>query len=570
MGAYVSVGDVVADRYRLERMLGSGGMATVYLAHDAKLNRNVAIKLLHTELARQPSFRMRFRQEAQAAARITHPGVVRVFDAGDSVKVGPDGAEEFWPFMVMEYLDGTLLSTVIADGPLDQAEALRVTTELLTALEHLHNAGIVHRDIKPSNIMILDDGTVKLMDFGVASAVTEVTETVSQTTSILGTASYFSPEQARGETVDERSDLYSTGVVLFELLTGSLPFREKSPVKVAYQHLSEPPAAPSSLNPAVSAAVDAVVANALTKSKATRYRSAGDFKQAIEQAGVGEVPEAPSQTGDDVILLNDLNILDLSADEIELRQISESATDVRNAKRPPVMWLWAGGTLIFGLVVAIMVWAFVYAPTAQIASTDRKIPDMVGLTEVDAKDQLTKLDLRSLVLQINDDTVEAGNVVRTDPAAGEVVVEGTRISIYVSKGKAEVGIPDVKNLSLEQAKAAVTAAGFVPGAETQVHSPTIAAGTVVGSDPTAGTAVAPGTTVNFNVSDGKVAVPDVVGKPLAEASAAMNASDVRLTVDVVGDSSCALRADKRVIEQSIRPGDVEQGSTIKLYFCSGS
>lgn len=564
MSADATVGDLVADRYRLKRELGRGGMATVFLADDEKLNRQVAVKLLHTDLARQPSFRLRFRQEAQSAARLTHPNVVRVFDAGESAD--PHDSDAVWPFLVMEYIDGELLADRIAKKSIDTAEAIRIEQQILTALEYSHAAGIVHRDIKPGNIMLTATGDVKVMDFGIARTIDE--EQISQTTAILGTAAYFSPEQARGEGVDERSDLYSAGIVLFEMLTGKVPFTDASPVRVAYQHLSEQAPAPSSVNPEVSPELDAVVARALTKNKLERFRSASEFSAALDAANRGESIEE-FEPNESELFVNQFSVTELSVNELALRQLSESGTEVRTTRRPPVMWFWAGGTLIFALVIAVMFWAVNMAPSGELPSTEREVPVLTGMSQAEASAALKKLDLTPLVLEINDDTVEAGMTVRTDPAAGEIVSEGTKISLYISKGKAAVSIPDVKNQTLDQAKAALTAAGFVPGAENKVNSPTVAEGMVVSTDPVAGTASAPGATININVSTGKVTVPDLVGKSLAEASAALTADALRLTVEPRGDKSCATVTGQPVTSQSEGPGDIPQGSTVRLTFCAG-
>lgn len=566
MASDVAIGDVIADRYRLERELGRGGMATVYLAHDAKLDRKVAVKVLHTDLARQPSFRTRFRKEAHAAARLTHPNVVRVFDAGESIDA--HDPEQVHPFLVMEYIDGQLLSDRIAGRPLDVADAVAIEQQLLSALEYAHTAGIVHRDIKPANIMLTADGDVKVMDFGIARAVDEVTDAVSRTTTILGTAAYFSPEQARGEGVDERSDVYSAGVVLFELLTGRVPFIDASPVRVAYQHLSEPAPRVKALRPEISEELDAVVDRALTKNKVERYRSAADFNAALSAAVSGEdiSPFEPDPTD---LFLTELSISELTADELALRQLAESAEDVRESRRPPVMWFWAGGTLIFAMVLAVLFWAVNFAPTGELPSTEREIPVVAGMSESEATTALKKLDLKTMVFQVTDEKVEAGKAIRTDPAAGEIVSEGSQVSVYVSKGKAAVAIPDVGNMTLDQAKATLTGAGFVPGPENKVNSANIPAGMVVSTEPASGTPSAPGATVTLNISTGKVTVPDVVGKPLSEASALLAGDTLRLTVQPVPDRSCALQANNPVRSQSLGPGDVAQGGSIQLLFCAG-
>ena len=234
---------LLANRYEIGDVIGRGGMATVHVGQDTRLGRRVAVKLLKPSLANDPAFRTRFRQEAQAAARMAHPTIVRVYDAGEETVTETSGAEVQVPYIVMEFVEGRPLSDVIGDGPVESDEAVRITSGILTALEYSHRAGVVHRDIKPANVMVTQTGQVKVMDFGIARAITDTSATVAQTTSILGTASYFSPEQARGETVDARTDLYSTGIVLFELLTGRPPFLGDSPVAVAYQHVSEQPVA---------------------------------------------------------------------------------------------------------------------------------------------------------------------------------------------------------------------------------------------------------------------------------------------------------------------------------------
>ena len=234
-------GRLLAGRYRIGALIGRGGMSDVHVGTDSRLGRTVAIKLLKSSLAVDPAFRTRFRQEAQAAARMAHPTIVRVFDAGEETITDDSGSESQVPFIVMEHVDGRLLKDIIHEGPVDATEAVRIIDGVLTALEYSHRAGVVHRDIKPGNIMITKSGQVKVMDFGIARAISDSSATVAQTTAILGTASYFSPEQAKGESVDARTDLYSTGVVLFEMLTGRTPFRGDTPVAVAYQHVSETP-----------------------------------------------------------------------------------------------------------------------------------------------------------------------------------------------------------------------------------------------------------------------------------------------------------------------------------------
>ena len=273
---------VLSGRYRVDEAIGRGGMASVYRGYDLTLGRDVAIKVLDRELANDNAFRTRFRLEAQAASRMAHPTIVRVYDAGEDSETAPDGTVRAVPFIVMELVRGALLKDIIAAGPVPVTDAVRYVDGILEALEYSHRAGVVHRDIKPGNVMVTDAGQVKVMDFGIARAVSDGSSTVAETTAILGTAAYFSPEQAKGEPVDARADLYSTGVVLYELLAGRPPFRGESPVAVAYQHVSEAPLPPSEINETVPRSLDAVALRALAKDPFQRYQDAAAFRESLD------------------------------------------------------------------------------------------------------------------------------------------------------------------------------------------------------------------------------------------------------------------------------------------------
>ena len=278
---------VIAGRYEVGNLIGRGGMADVYEGVDTRLGRTVAIKLLKADLANDPNFESRFRQEAQASARMAHPTIVRVYDAGEDVSVDSNGNTNRHPFIVMEYVNGKLLRDLLQERRLTLQEAIDFETGVLTALEFSHRAGIVHRDIKSANVMITDAGQVKVMDFGIARAVSENSATVAHTSGIVGTAQYFSPEQARGDSVDGRTDLYSTGVILYELLAGRPPFKGESAVSVAYQHVSEAVVLPSEFNPRVSNELDAVVLRAMAKDKEDRFQSAEEFREHLIAAANG-------------------------------------------------------------------------------------------------------------------------------------------------------------------------------------------------------------------------------------------------------------------------------------------
>ena len=350
---------LLAGRYEIGDLIGRGGMADVHLGTDTRLGRRVAIKLLKPSLAVDPKFRQMFREEAQKAARMAHPTIVRVFDAGEETVPDQDGVGRPVPFIVMEYVDGRLLKDIISDGPVAPHEAVRIIAQVLTALEYSHRALLVHRDIKPGNIMVTQSGQVKVMDFGIARAVSDNSATVAETGAVLGTAQYFSPEQARGETVDARTDLYSTGVILFELLTGRAPFRGERPAAVAYQHISEAAVAPSTINPKVSPALDAVVLHSLNKDKFDRYQTAAEFRGEVETAGAGEVPaqRRPSVSDFNSTLFG-INPHLTAGSEATLRQltINDDQRIVRTQARPPVAWIWAGVLLIAAVLFAVVFW----------------------------------------------------------------------------------------------------------------------------------------------------------------------------------------------------------------------
>ncbi|MEO7122468.1 MAG: Stk1 family PASTA domain-containing Ser/Thr kinase, partial [Lacisediminihabitans sp.] len=428
---------LLAGRYQIGALIGRGGMSDVHLGTDSRLGRRVAIKLLKPALATDPKFRILFREEAQKAARMAHPTIVRVFDAGEETVREPNGVETQVPYIVMEYVDGRLLRDIIAEGPLEPREAVRIVSGILTALEYSHRALLVHRDIKPGNVMITQTGQVKVMDFGIARAVSDNSATVADTSAVLGTAQYFSPEQARGETVDARTDLYSTGVVLFELLTGRPPFRGDRAAAVAYQHISEAPVAPSSLNPRVSPALDAVVLHSLAKDKFERFQTASEFRDDLETAAAGEVPQRKIPVNDFNATLFGVNPSATAGSEAALRQMASRSDDraLRTQTRPPVAWIWAGIAMVLVILVAVAIWV-VKLPTGNDFSSGLsvKVPSVTGQTYDAGAKKLTALKLVPQRLQEQSNTVPAGAIIRTSPGAGTKVGTGQSIEVYVSLG----------------------------------------------------------------------------------------------------------------------------------------
>lgn len=543
-------------------------MADVHRGTDTRLGRTVAIKLLKPSLANDPVFRTRFRQEAQAAARMAHPTIVRVYDAGEETVRDPDGHESQVPFIVMEHVDGRMLKDIIREGPLEPAEAVRIVEGVLTALEYSHRAGVVHRDVKPGNIMITSAGQVKVMDFGIARAISDSSSTVAQTTAVLGTASYFSPEQAKGESVDARTDLYSTGVVLFEMLTGRPPFRGDTPVAVAYQHVSETPVPPSTVDPRISPALDAVVLRALAKDRFARYQSATEFRRDARTAGLGHVPAHPSKTSPADTLFGSPTA-PVSGSAAALRQLTEDETMVRTQNRPPVVWIWAGILSVAVIIIAVIFWVVSLAPGTKVPDNARIVPNVAGQTFAKAQGVLSKQNLQWNELQEASSVVGTGRVIRTDPAATTSVSPGQTVNVYVSTGKKAVTVPDLTNQDIQTAQAALKAAGFSPGMVTHENSATQAANVVLRTDP-AGTAQAhQGDTVDLVVSSGNVTLTDLTNQSINGAEAILSAPNLQLHADPKPDNTCPQEPGVLVHAQSPAPGDVPQGSTVTITYCTG-
>jgi len=562
----------LAGRYEIGALLGRGGMAEVHDGLDTRLNRRVAIKLLRPSLATDPAFRTRFRQEAQAAARMAHPTIVRVFDAGEETVRGVDGHEVQLPFIVMERIEGKLLSDLIATGPVDPGEAARIVTGILTALEYSHRAGVVHRDIKPGNVMITRNGQVKVMDFGIARAISESSANVAQTSAVLGTASYFSPEQARGESVDARTDLYSTGVVLYELLTGRTPFRGDSPVAVAYQHVSELPTPPNAVNPSVSPAMSAVVMHALAKDRFERFQSAAEFKADLEVAVGGKVPDRAPGSDDFNSTLFGVNPNSSAASEATLRRLANDENrPVRTQSRPPVAWIWGGIALMIVIIVAAMVWVFSLAPEQLVGSgTSISVPDVSGEPAESGIQELSDLGLRPSQIDRADADVPSGIIISTSIDPGTKVGPGEAIDVYVSTGKPAVTLPSLLNKTEAEAIAAIKEAGLTYGTSTQSGSANIAAGLVMfatvddnTTQVTTQTSVPADSVINLTVSNGLVSIPDVKGQPISTAQSTLQG--LQLIVKLSPDRGCS---GQNVTSQSLI-GDAPQKSTVTLVYCNG-
>ena len=606
---------MIADRYEVGALIGRGGMADVYEGTDTRLGRKIAIKILKADLVADPSFEVKFRQEAQNSARMTHPTIVRVYDTGEEQSVDANGNQRRTPYIVMEFVHGTVLRDLMHARRLSIPEAIGFAEGILTALEFSHRAGIIHRDIKSANVMITDGGVVKVMDFGIARAMSDSSATQSHTSGIVGTAQYFSPEQARGESVDARTDLYSTGVLLYEMLAGRPPFVGETAVSVAYQHVSELVTKPSTYNSEISPALDEVVMHSLAKDRNDRYQSAEQYREHLLAAALNPDPGAPAEPvaftdvlegAPDAAETTIIESTETSAfDELLGGLIESTATEPtkettntnpfttlgvefepevvdtsvkvertdKAKKMAGLAWGVGSGLVVFVVGILVFVLAFgnfnVNLPT----NDNISVVDVTGQTFEDGAATLTELGLSVLEKGVPSDTVPADTIISTDPPAGASVPKNTEITVTYSTGAAEVAIPSLLGKSEQEAEDSLIAVGLVLGTITQSTSPTAPLGKVIQSSPETGTYTASGSTVDLIISNGKVEVPDVTSMNVNQASTQLTGAGVGLKVQIgTTEVGCANvpPQGQTVLSQSIAPGPAKQRSTITLFVaCNG-
>lgn len=534
-------GRVLGGRYELGDLLGYGGMAEVFRGRDVRLGRDVAVKVLRTDLARDPSFQARFRREAQAAASLNHPAIVSVFDTGEDET---DGSHV--PYIVMEYVAGRTLRQVLQqDGRLEPTEALRITKATCQALEYSHRAGIVHRDVKPGNVMLTPEGEVKVMDFGIARAVSASQATMTATSSVIGTAQYISPEQARGEHVDQRSDVYSTGCLLYELLTGVPPFTGDSPVAVAYQHVRENPAVPSSIDPDIPPALDAIVLKAMAKNPVNRYQSAGEFAADLERALTGRAVQAtPVMPADTTTMMRPAGSTVVLSDPDERRR----------RQRMAYGGLAAAVVLVF-IVAALFAKSFFGGGSGD----DVNVPSVIGKTVDQARAILDGKKLKLDVTEAFSSTTPKGIVFDQSPFEGILSHSGETVTVTISKGQEIVVVPSIVGLSLEDATAQLTAAKLQVGTITR-QNVNKKSNTILEVQPGVGNKVNAGSKVNVTVASGKVQIPSVIGKDLDTATAELQAAGFVVQQATEPSDQPA----NTVIKQSPAGGEADQGSTVTI------
>jgi eukaryotic-like serine/threonine-protein kinase len=544
-------GTLFAGRYRIARKLGGGGMADVYLAEDQELGRRVAVKMLHSRYVNDDQFVERFRREATHAAGLSHPNIVSIFDRGEF-----DGSY----FIVMEYVEGRTLKELIRSrGLCPVPVAIAYTRQILAALRYAHRNGVIHRDIKPHNVIVDSEGVVKVTDFGIARAgASQMTEEGA----IIGTAQYLSPEQARGAPVDQTSDLYSTGIVLFELLTGEVPFTGDSPVEIAMKHLSETPPAPSDLRPDVPTDLDLVVVRALAKEPADRYQSAAAMDADLETVARGGRVAAETAEAATMVLSGERAIDATAATQVVRRPLQPYEPPDRSKSLWP--WLLGIGALLALLIAA---W-FLYEPIKdQFQGADTvAVPYVVGIQAALAVEDIEDEGLVPQVRRVSNSDVEEGVVFAQDPQEGTRVDPGDVVRIDVSSGKPEVTIPSVIGQTSEDAVAELTRAGLVAQV-VEVNSDR-EEGTVTGQAPGAGLVVVEGTQVRINVSKGPrpVTIPSVVGLPYDQASAELQGAG--FVVSRIDENSD--QAEGTVTRQTPSGGsEGSRGSTVTVYVSRG-
>ena len=547
---------MLGDRYEIGEVIGRGGMAEVHEGRDLRLGRRVAVKILRPDLARDPSFQARFRREAQSAAALNHPNIVAVYDTGEDTLINEDGQRSIVPYIVMEYVDGMTLRQLLASGRrLLPERALELSAGILSALDYAHRHGIVHRDIKPANVMLTRTGDVKVMDFGIARAINDTGSSMTTTSAVMGTAQYLSPEQARGEVVDARSDLYSTGVLLYELLTGRPPFTGDSPVSIAYQHVSEMPNPPSQVDPGVTPEVDAVVLHALSKRADDRYQTAAEFRADVERAIAGSPVTAAVPT------LNIDRTAMMAPVDAASPQRYEPMYEPRRSRRRRGFGFWL--LALVGLAAAgfgaFLIYQFVFAAGA---STKVQVPDLSGLTVEAADSTLQQYDLRLGAQTPATSDSPQGTVIAQQPAKGESIEQGQSVNVTVSSGKEQATVPQLVALtSVEDARIALQDASLTLGTIKEKNS-SQPAGYVLSQNPSEGTQVDAGSPVSITVSSGLVKVPKVTG--LSEAQARSDLAQVGFDVQVVDIEDGTVPAGT-VLAQSPQTGELlARGSTVTI------
>ena len=545
----------LGDRYDVGQVIGRGGMAEVYEGTDRRLNRRVAIKVLRPDLARDPMFQERFRREAQSAAGLNHPNIVAIYDTGEDL-IGDGPNQVSVPYIVMEFVDGVTLRHMLNNGPRILPErALEVIAGVLAALDYAHRHGIVHRDIKPANIMINTNGDSKVMDFGIARAMSDAATSVTATSAVMGTAQYLSPEQARGELVDARSDIYSSGCVLYELLTGVTPFNGDSPVAIAYQHVNEPPKPPSSLDNSIPSSLDSITLGALAKSPSNRYQTAAEMRSDVERSIAGMPIVSRQNHATEAIPFNAPTTAIPIVDGFPGTVAVAAPKKTNNRAR----WFFTGFATVLAASLIFLLGDNLFNTGPETVA----VPNVKSQTVEEATLALTDVGLVvGTQTPQADDNAPKGTIIGQDPAAGELIELGQAVNLIVSAGKDQTSVPDLVDLaSTEDARLALTEARLVLGKVTPKDSDK-PEGTVIEQLPAANTAVDIGTLVSITVSSGKVPVPNVVGATQTDAkNTLLNAG---FLVEVIIEENGAVPENTVISQNPAAAAVTLKGTTVTI------
>lgn len=559
-------------RYEIRSLIGRGGMAEVHQAYDTLLSRVVAIKMLRIDLAKDTVFLTRFRREALASASLNHENIVQVYDTGEQVVTAPDGTEVHVPYIVMELVEGHTVHQLLTDGqPVPINEAVEIMSGVLNALEYSHKRGLVHRDIKPGNVMLTNSGKIKVMDFGIARALEDSGQTMTSTDAVVGTAQYLSPEQARGETVDTRSDLYSCGCMLFELLTGRAPFKGDSAVSVAYQHVAEMPPLPSAIAADISPELDRMVMKSLAKRPEERYQDAASMRSDMVRAAAGAaisapmLPPLPVTTPTEGIAAPHTSYAPAQWSQVlgeDLDNEDEEKEIAQKKKKRKTIWAVVIGILVAIALIAVVWWL--------IASNKNQEPEQVaipeniiGMSAIEAQRSLKDLGLVMEQGQaIASETVDKGKVAATDPKPGSMVDPGSTVTIQLSSGAAEITVPDVSGQTQDAARKTLEDAGLQVGSVKYEDDSKVAADRVIRTTPEAGSSASKDEEIILVLASGYVSIDSgqVVGK--SQEQGLKYLADLGLQTNTVTEETTAAPNGKII---AVDPsGRVKVGSSVTV------
>lgn len=536
-------GTLLGDRYEILEVIGEGGMAIVYKARDAVLDRVVALKVLKDEFDNDPSFVEKFKTEALAAAKLSHPNIVNIFDVGQ---------QNNKHFIVMEYVEGQTLQEIISSkGPIPVNQAVNITAMICDGLQAAHEKGIIHRDVKPHNILITNSGIVKVADFGIAQAISKKTLTFNG--HIVGTVHYIAPEQAKGESVTPATDIYSLGCVLYEMLTGIVPFDAESPLTVVLKHIHDEPVTPRKLNPDIPAGLESVIIKSLEKNPALRYKSAEQMRAALLSYN-STVGYKRKKSNDDTIMIPPI-IDDGGGKAVARKKLRPAGIAIIGIAILGFLvgvFLQLGGNL-FGQVVTV--------------------PEIEGMTIQEADEELKKVKLAMEVIdRQNHDEIEVDHIISQQPAAGQNVKEGRNIEVILSLGSKLIGVPGLVGETISEAEILLRNAGFSKGVFEGIYDDRFAEGLVISQDPTAGSKAAEGEQINVMYSKGKkperVSMPSLIGLSLNQAKNLLAENNLEMGTNSKKEST--EYSEGQIIEQDTKAGVlVDEKTVVNLVISQG-